>query len=42
MSVDEALDVMSLLEAGLDSYRQGRWVKLKEGGSLPRRLHAKG
>ncbi|GEK73320.1 MULTISPECIES: oxidoreductase [Halomonas] len=42
VSVDEALDVMSLLEAGLDSYRQGRWVKLKEGGSLPRRLHAKG
>ncbi|GAA0626016.1 oxidoreductase [Halomonas beimenensis] len=41
VTTEEALEVMTLLEAGLDSYRQGRWVKLKEGGSLPRRLHAK-
>ncbi|MCG6659737.1 oxidoreductase [Halomonas campisalis] len=38
VTVDEALTVMTLLEAGLDSYRQGRWIRLKEGGSL-RRLH---
>ncbi|RTR07193.1 oxidoreductase [Halomonas nitroreducens] len=42
VTAEQALEVMTLLEAGLDSYRQGRWVKLKEGGSLPRRLHAKG
>ncbi|APE30103.1 hypothetical protein BOX17_03515 [Halomonas aestuarii] len=36
---ESALDVMTLLETGLDSYRQGRWVKLKEGGSKLRRLH---
>lgn len=38
--VDEALDVMVLIEAGLDSYRQGRWVRLKEGNS--HRRSAKG
>ncbi|MDR5868508.1 oxidoreductase [Halomonas koreensis] len=42
VTAEEALEVMTLLEAGLDSYRQGRWVKLKEGGGRPRRLHAKG
>lgn len=41
VGVDEALEVMALLEAGLDSYRQGRWVRLKEGNGL-RRLHAQG
>lgn len=39
VTAEEALEVMTLLEAGLDSYRQGRWVKLKEGGSKLRRLH---
>ncbi|QJQ97234.1 MULTISPECIES: oxidoreductase [Halomonadaceae] len=38
VSVDDALSVMTLLEAGLDSYRQGRWMKLKEGGVNHRRL----
>lgn len=27
---DEAVEVMLLLEKGLDSYHQGRWIKLKE------------
>ncbi|WP_302139252.1 oxidoreductase [Halomonas alkalicola] len=40
--LDEAMDVMTLLEAGLDSYRQGRWLRLKEGSELRRRLHAPG
>ena len=35
VSVEEGLDVMALLEAGLDSYRQKRWIRLKEGGGLP-------
>ncbi|MEE3215910.1 MAG: oxidoreductase [Pseudomonadota bacterium] len=38
---EQAVDVMTLLEAGLDSYRQGRWVRLKEGNSNLRRLHAR-
>ncbi|GGX87268.1 oxidoreductase [Litchfieldella qijiaojingensis] len=38
VGVDDALAVMGLLEAGLDSCRQGRWVKLKEG-SPSKRLH---
>ncbi|MEQ6916086.1 oxidoreductase [Halomonas aquatica] len=37
---ESALDVMTLLETGLDSYRQGRWVKLKEGDSKVRRLQS--
>ncbi|WP_136248138.1 oxidoreductase [Halomonas borealis] len=41
VSGEEGVDIMTLLEAGRDSYRQGRWVKIKEGGSLPRRLNAK-
>lgn len=41
VTAEEALEVMTLLEAGLDSYRQGRWVKLKEGGSKLRRLHSR-
>ncbi|MFY0991076.1 oxidoreductase [Halomonas sp. C05BenzN] len=40
VSVDEALEVMLLLETGLDSYRQGRWMKLKEGNGPRKRLHA--
>ncbi|MFC2992598.1 oxidoreductase [Halomonas tibetensis] len=40
VTLDEAMDVMSLLESGLDSYRQGRWLRLKEGNDLRRRLHA--
>ncbi|OBX37606.1 oxidoreductase [Halomonas elongata] len=43
VTAEEALETMSLLEAGLDSYRQGRWVKLKEGNGVRRRLlHAQG
>ncbi|TDR50331.1 putative dehydrogenase [Halomonas ventosae] len=38
---ESALDVMTLLETGLDSYRQGRWVKLKDGKSALRRLHSR-
>lgn len=38
VSVDDALAVMQLLEAGLDSARQERWVKIKEGGGLRQRL----
>ncbi|EPC01237.1 hypothetical protein L861_11730 [Litchfieldella anticariensis FP35 = DSM 16096] len=38
VGVDDALAVMGLLEAGLDSQRQGRWVKLKEGAPS-KRLH---
>ncbi len=38
--LDGAMEVMELLEAGLDSYRQARWVRLKEGNGLQRqRLH---
>ncbi|SHE35862.1 Predicted dehydrogenase [Modicisalibacter ilicicola DSM 19980] len=37
--VDDALAVMQLLETGLDSARQERWVKLKEGGSGLRRKY---
>ncbi|MGQ7245824.1 oxidoreductase [Halomonas sp. V046] len=36
---EAAVDIMVLLEAGLDSYRQGRWVRLKEGNGALRRLH---
>lgn len=39
VTVEQAIDVMTLLEAGLDSYRQVRWVRLKEGNPLVRRLH---
>ncbi|MGJ7457957.1 oxidoreductase [Halomonas sp. MA07-2] len=42
VTLDEAMDVMTLLESGLDSYRQGRWLRLKEGNDLRRRLHAAG
>ncbi|WP_181870074.1 oxidoreductase [Halomonas sp. DQ26W] len=38
VTVDEALDVMYLLEAGLDSHRQERWIRLKEGSGIPRYL----
>ncbi len=38
---ESALEVMTLLETGLDSYRQGRWVKLKDGSSALRRLHSR-
>ena len=38
---ESALEVMTLLETGLDSYRQGRWLKLKESGSQRRRLHSR-
>nr|WP_300306250.1 oxidoreductase [Halomonas sp.] len=36
---EEGVEIMTLLEAGLDSYRQGRWVRLKEGNGNMRRLH---
>ncbi|WP_416137677.1 oxidoreductase [Halomonas sp. HK25] len=42
VTLDEAMDVMTLLETGLDSYRQGRWLRFKEGNELRRRLHASG
>lgn len=38
VTAEEALAVMTLIEAGLDSYRQGRWIRLREEGG-PRRLH---
>ncbi|QTF91824.1 oxidoreductase, partial [Halomonas sp. BM-2019] len=41
VTLDEAMEVMTLLETGLDSYRQGRWLRFREGG-LKRRLHAPG
>ncbi|MDX5376545.1 MAG: oxidoreductase [Halomonas sp.] len=43
VSVEEGIEVMTLLEVGLDSYRQNRWIRLKEnnGGSL-RQLHRHG
>ena len=31
------IKVMMLLEAGLDSYRQQRWVKLSEGQGMRKR-----
>ncbi|ERS87739.1 MULTISPECIES: oxidoreductase [unclassified Halomonas] len=38
--LEGAMETMELLEAGLDSYRQARWVRLKEGnGVLRQRLH---
>ncbi|EWG98563.1 oxidoreductase [Halomonas sp. BC04] len=39
VTVDEALDVMYLLESGLDSHRQERWIRIKEGNGIPRYLH---
>ncbi|SDK41708.1 oxidoreductase [Billgrantia gudaonensis] len=41
VSVDQALAVMTLIEAGLDSYRQGRWIRLREEGG-PRHLNGLG
>jgi hypothetical protein len=32
------MDVMTLLETGLDSYRQGRWLRFRESRPI-RRLH---
>lgn len=37
VEVGSALKVMTLLEAGLDSYRQQRWVKLSEGQGMRKR-----
>nr|WP_299242657.1 oxidoreductase [uncultured Halomonas sp.] len=37
VSVDDALAVMQLLETGMDSARQERWVKLKELSGLRRK-----
>ncbi|WP_104202195.1 oxidoreductase [Billgrantia saliphila] len=43
VTVEEATEVMVLLEAGLDSYRQDRWIRLKEGnGSMRKLLHRRG
>lgn len=39
VSGEDGVDIMTLLEAGRDSYRQGRWVRLKEGNGNLRRLH---
>lgn len=30
---EDGVDIMMLLEAGRDSYRQGRWVRIREGGN---------
>lgn len=38
VTLDEAMDVMTLLETGLDSYRQGRWLRFRESRPI-RRLH---
>lgn len=35
---EDGVDIMTLLEAGRDSYRQGRWVRIKEGGNNLRRV----
>lgn len=40
VAVDDALAVMQLLEAGLDSARQGRWVRIKDGVTGRRALHS--
>ncbi|KAA0012661.1 oxidoreductase [Billgrantia pellis] len=43
VTVEEATEVMALLEAGLDSYRQDRWIRLKENnGNLRKLLHRRG
>ncbi|MCE8018138.1 oxidoreductase [Halomonas sp. MCCC 1A17488] len=43
VTVEEAIEVMTLLEAGLDSYRQDRWIRLKENnGTLRKLLHRRG
>ncbi|MCE8034221.1 oxidoreductase [Billgrantia tianxiuensis] len=42
VSVEEGIEVMTLLEAGLDSYRQNRWIRLKEGNGNLRQLHRHG
>lgn len=42
VSVEEGIEVMTLLEAGLDSYRQSRWIRLKEGNGNLRQLHRHG
>ncbi|QOR39705.1 oxidoreductase [Billgrantia diversa] len=42
VSVEEGIGVMTLLEAGLDSYRQNRWIRLKEGNGNLRLLHRHG
>ncbi|TFH86569.1 oxidoreductase [Billgrantia azerbaijanica] len=41
VTAEQALAVMTLIEAGLDSYRQGRWIRLREEGG-PRHLHGHG
>lgn len=40
VAVDDALAVMQLLEAGLDSVRQRRWVLIKDGATGRRALHS--
>jgi predicted dehydrogenase len=42
VSAEEGMEVMTLLEAGLDSYRQSRWIRLKEGNGGLRKLHRHG
>lgn len=42
VSVEEGIEVMTLLEAGLDSYRQSRWIRCKEGNGKLRKLHRHG
>ncbi|WP_165789532.1 oxidoreductase [Billgrantia endophytica] len=41
VTVEEALEVMTLLEAGLDSYRQDRWIRLKDTNVNSRTLHGR-
>jgi predicted dehydrogenase len=42
VSVEEGIEVMTLLQAGLDSYRQSRWIRCKEGNGKLRKLHRYG
>ncbi|MCE8003567.1 oxidoreductase [Billgrantia ethanolica] len=42
VSVEEGIEVMTLLEAGLDSYRQSRWIRFKENGATLPHLHRHG
>lgn len=40
VAIDDALAVMQLLETGLDSARQRRWVQLKDGATARRALRS--
>ncbi|MGQ4879645.1 oxidoreductase [Billgrantia sp. LNSP4103-1] len=42
VGVEEGIEVMTLLQSGLDSYRQSRWIRCKEGNGKLRKLHRYG